>query len=59
MHHRKLVLVITRLVGPFWMNCPIAFLNILKLPKQNKGNFKILKLTRMNYPRNRKNQKYN
>ena len=38
-----LVLVITCLGSRFGINCPSAFLKILKLPKSNEGNFKIFK----------------
>ena len=39
----QLVLVITCLWGLFGINCPRAFLKILKLPEENGGNLKMLK----------------
>ena len=39
----ELVLVITCLEGQFGINCPSAFLKILKLLELDKGNFKIFK----------------
>ena len=37
----QLVLVITCLGGLFGINCPRAFLKILKLPEENGGNLKM------------------
>ena len=39
----ELVLVITYLGGRFGINCPSAFLKILKLPELIESNFKIFK----------------
>ena len=39
----ELVLNITCLGGQFGINCPSAFLKILKLAEWNEGNFKIFK----------------
>ena len=40
---KQSVLVITCLGGRFRINCPSAFLKILKLPKWNEANFRIFK----------------
>ena len=42
-HFIEFVLVITCLAGQFGINCPSAFLKILKLSESNVGNFKIFK----------------
>ena len=46
-------LVTTCFGGRFGINCPSAFLNILKMPRQNEGISKFSKITRVIYLKNR------